>query len=83
MVPVTTPSDSLLVEHDGPITIITLNRPAVRNAVDGPTAQLLDDAFATFDRDDRSSVAVLTGSDGTFCAGADLRGIAEGRGNSA
>jgi enoyl-CoA hydratase len=62
-------------------TIVTINRPARRNAVDGPTAELLAEAFRTFDTDDAADVAVLTGSDGVFCAGADLKGVAEGRGN--
>ena len=69
------------VEHDGPVTIIEINRPEARNAVDGPTAALLADAFRAFAADDTKSVAVLTGAAGTFCAGADLKGIAEGRGN--
>jgi enoyl-CoA hydratase len=57
-------------------------RPAVRNAVDGPTAQLLYDVFVDFDGDDTAAVAVLTGADGTFCSGADLSAISDGRGNS-
>ncbi len=66
---------------DGPVAIVTIDRPAVRNAVDGPTAALLADAFRRFDADDALAVAVLTGAGGTFCAGADLKGVAEGRGN--
>jgi enoyl-CoA hydratase len=69
------------VEHDGPVCIITIDRPEVRNAVDGPTADLLAGAFRSFDHDAALSVAVLTGADGTFCAGADLKGITDGRGN--
>jgi enoyl-CoA hydratase len=72
---------SVRVEHDGPVCIITIDRPEVRNAVDGPTADLLAAAFRAFDNDDASSVAVLTGADGTFCAGADLKGISDGRAN--
>jgi enoyl-CoA hydratase len=53
----------------------------VRNAVDGPTAAALADAFRAFDTDDALAVAILTGAGGTFCAGADLKAIAEGRGN--
>jgi len=68
-------------ETDGPIAIVTIDRPAARNAVDGPTAQELADAFRRFEADDAVSVAVLTGANGTFCAGADLKGISEGRGN--
>jgi enoyl-CoA hydratase len=73
---------TVLVEHDGPVTIVTINRPDVRNAVDGPTAALLADAFRAFDADNGQRVAILTGAGGTFCAGADLKGVAEGRGNA-
>lgn len=68
-------------ETQGPITVITIDRPDVRNAVDGPTAALLDDAVATFEADENQHVAVLTGADGTFCAGADLKAISDDRGN--
>jgi len=66
--------------HDA-VAVVTIDRPAVRNAVDGPTATLLADAFRRFDADDALAVAILTGAHGTFCAGADLKGVAEGRGN--
>lgn len=66
--------------HDA-VVVITIDRPAVRNAVDGPTAALLADAFRRFDADDALAVAILTGAGGTFCAGADLKGVADGRGN--
>jgi enoyl-CoA hydratase len=69
------------VERRGPVTVVTLDRPEVRNAVDRPTAEALADAFGAFDADEDASVAVLTGSGGTFCAGADLRAVSEGRGN--
>ncbi len=68
-------------EIDGPIAVVTIDRPEVRNAVDGPTARELADAFVAFDKDDSLAVAILTGSDGAFCAGADLKAVAEGRGN--
>jgi enoyl-CoA hydratase len=68
-------------EVDGSVAIVTIVRPDVRNAVDGPTAAALADAFRTFDADGARSVAILTGAGGTFCAGADLKGVAEGRGN--
>ena len=67
--------------NDASVAIITINRPDVRNAVDGPTAALLADAFRRFETDGALSVAVLTGADGTFCAGADLKAITAGRGN--
>jgi enoyl-CoA hydratase len=73
---------TVLVDHDGPVTIVTINRPEVRNAVDRPTAELLADAFRRFDADDDHDVAILTGAGGTFCAGADLKGISDGRGNT-
>jgi enoyl-CoA hydratase len=69
------------IEKRDKITIVTINRPAVRNAVDGPTAALLAEAFRAFDADDEQSVAILTGAEGTFCAGADLKAVADSRGN--
>jgi enoyl-CoA hydratase len=70
------------VEDHGAVRVVTIDRPEVRNAVDGPTAQLLYDIFVDFDADHVATVAVLTGADGTFCAGADLKAISDGRGNS-
>ena len=61
--------------------IVTINRPEARNAVNGPTAQALADAFRDFDSDQHFSVAILTGAGGTFCAGADLKAVASGQGN--
>ncbi|MFJ9808716.1 crotonase/enoyl-CoA hydratase family protein [Streptomyces sp. NPDC101158] len=69
------------VEHDGPVTTVVLSRPAARNAVDGPTARRLGDAFRAFEEDPDASVAVLWGEGGTFCAGADLKAIGTERGN--
>ena len=66
---------------DESVAVITINRPEARNAVDGPTAALLADAFRRFEADDSLLVAVLTGAHGTFCAGADLKGFFDGRGN--
>ena len=66
------------VERDGPVTVVTIDRPERRNAVDGPAAAALAGAFREFDRDPGASVAVLTGAGGAFCAGADLKAIAEG-----
>ena len=66
---------------DGAVLVVTIDRPAVRNAVDGPTAALLEAAFARFDADASLSVAVLTGAGRAFCSGADLGAIADGRGN--
>src|ERR1700704_233516 len=71
-------TDTILVERDGPITIVSINRPHCRNAVDGATARKLFDAFLAFDADDSASVAVFTGVGGYFCAGADLKAVATG-----
>ncbi|MBO9521933.1 MAG: crotonase/enoyl-CoA hydratase family protein [Nocardioidaceae bacterium] len=68
-------------EPAGDLVTITIDRPEVRNAVDGPTAAELADAFRAFDADESLSVAVLTGAHGTFCAGADLKGLATDRAN--
>jgi enoyl-CoA hydratase len=68
-------------ETRGPIAIVTIDRPAVRNCVDGPTAAELAVAFRRFDGDPALSVAILTGADGCFCAGADLKGVSQARGN--
>jgi enoyl-CoA hydratase len=68
-------------DRDGRVAIVTIDRPAVRNCVDGPTAAELAEAFRSFDADDDLSVAVLQGEGGSFCAGADLKGVSEGRGN--
>jgi len=72
---------SVRVETDGPVTTVVLDRPEARNAVDGPTAAALADAFRAFDADDEQRVAVLYGAGGTFCAGADLKAIGTDRGN--
>ncbi|MBU3686428.1 MAG: crotonase/enoyl-CoA hydratase family protein [Mycobacterium sp.] len=66
---------SVRIDRRGPVTTVILDRPHARNAVDGPTALALFDAFETFERDDTASVAVLWGAGGTFCAGADLKAI--------
>ncbi|MEM7692140.1 MAG: crotonase/enoyl-CoA hydratase family protein [Pseudomonadota bacterium] len=74
--------ESVITEHDGPVFIVTINRSEKRNAVDGPTAAALADAFRNFDQDASSSVAVLTGAGGHFCAGADLKAAATGEGSN-
>ena len=71
----------LVVEQQGPVTVVTIDRPERRNAVDRPTADALLEVFEAFDADADASVAVLTGAHGTFCAGADLQAIAGGTGN--
>ncbi|MFX1337151.1 MAG: crotonase/enoyl-CoA hydratase family protein [Promethearchaeota archaeon] len=69
------------VEKDYPIYTVVLDNPEVRNAVDGITAQQLADAFRDFEKDKKALVAVLWGTHGTFCSGANLKAITEGRGN--
>lgn len=70
-------SPKVLVEGLGPVTTITINRPEHRNAVDAETALLLRAAFVDFDADPDARVAVLCGADGNFCAGYDLKYLAE------
>ncbi len=74
-------AQAVSIDRDGPVMTITLNRPDVRNAVDRPTADALARAFLIFDRDPEAQVGVFHGANGTFCAGADLKAIADGRGN--
>lgn len=74
-------SPAVRTERDGPVLTVVLSRPEVRNAVDGPTAALLADAFRRFEADEEAAVAVLWGEGGTFCAGADLKGIGTEHGN--
>jgi enoyl-CoA hydratase len=73
---------TVTVEQRGRITIVGIARPDVRNAVDGPTAAALAEAFRDFDRDPDSDVAVFHGENGTFCAGADLKAVAAGAGGN-
>ena len=73
---------TVIVERLGQVWTITLNRPAARNAVDGPTARLLTRALRDFDADPESRMAVLTGAGGQFCAGADLKTVALGVGHA-
>lgn len=67
---------SIRSETQDRVTTITIDRPDVRNAVDGPTAEVLADAFRAFETDDEADVAVLRGAGGHFCAGADLKALA-------
>lgn len=70
------------IEHVDRVTVVTINRPDRRNAVDRTTAAELADAFRAFDADDDHDVAILTGAGGTFCAGADLKAIGADAGNT-
>jgi len=69
------------VERSGRVTTVILDRPAAKNAVDRTTAEALADAFRAFDADPEARVGVLYGSHGTFCAGADLKALAQGTPN--
>jgi len=73
---------SVDVETVGAVTVVTIDRPAARHAVDRPTAAALADAFRAFEADATQHVAVLTGAHGTFCAGADLKAFGTERANS-
>jgi enoyl-CoA hydratase len=72
-------TNSVITVGDGKVLTVTIHRPEVKNAVDSATAAALADAFKEFENDDTLCAAVLTGSGGTFCAGADLREVADGR----
>ncbi len=74
-------SEFVRVERDGAVTTVILDRPDARNAVDRAAADALAAAFVAFEKDDTAHVAVLWGAGGTFCSGADLKGLAQGRGN--
>jgi enoyl-CoA hydratase len=74
---------SVRIERDGPVTTVILSRPERRNAVNRKAAKALADAFRAFDADAEAKVGVLFGEGGTFCAGADLKAVAEGLGNVA
>ena len=71
-------TDTVAVTTDGAVTVVSITRPERRNAVDSVCADQLRRAFEDFDRDEEQSVAVLTGTQGTFCAGADLKAVTEG-----
>jgi enoyl-CoA hydratase len=67
---------SVSYERDGSVALVTIDRPKRRNAIDGPTAQLLDEAFTAFEADEQARVLVLAGAgEDAFCAGADLKAI--------
>lgn len=65
-------TSALLVERDGPVVTLTLNRPEVKNAVNPEVLVRLADAWDLIDGDDGIRVAIITGAGGSFCAGADL-----------
>ncbi len=71
-------SSTVLIEARGPVFIVTINRPEVRNCVDGAATVALEAAFESFEANDDLKVAILTGADGHFCAGADLKALIKG-----
>lgn len=71
----------VLMETKGKVCTITINRPEVKNAIDQEAAQQLADAFRQFENDEQLHVAVLTGREGNFCAGADLKALSKDEGN--
>lgn len=70
------PQDTVLLERRPPVLALRINRPEARNAVNGPTALMLAEAFRAFDADSELKVAILTGVGEHFCAGADLKAVA-------
>ena len=70
-------ADAVRLELEGPVATVTLHRPDCRNAVDGPTATALRAAVEAFERNDSLKVLVFTGGGGQFCAGADLKAMAD------
>jgi len=71
---------AIRIDRNDAVATIVIDRPEARNAVDGPAAAALAEAFREFERDDGLRVAVLWGAGGVFCAGADLKARASGRG---
>src|SRR3954449_5765216 len=71
-------TECIEVAHEGPVTTVVINRPAARNACSVDMIRALHTAFRAFEQDDGARVAVLTGVDESFCAGADLREIEDG-----
>ena len=70
-------SGKILVERNGPVTTIVINRPERRNALDLEATRLLVEALRSFESDETADAAVLTGAGGSFCAGADLKELAD------
>jgi enoyl-CoA hydratase len=69
--------DAVRYEVEDSVAVVTLDRPGVANAIDRPAADALTDAFRRLDADDEAHIAVLTGANDTFCAGADLKAMRE------
>ena len=71
-------NETVSIRAEGRVTVVTIERPEKRNAVDLATARALYDAFKRFDADADDDVAILTGAGGAFSAGADLKALASG-----
>ena len=69
---------TIRIADEGSIRTITIDRAHCRNAVDPDTADALRAAFAAFEADEGMAVAILTGADGNFCAGFDLKAVGKG-----
>ena len=76
------PSPAVIVEREGAVLVVTLNRPEKKNAVNCEVMCRLYDAWVELDRDEQLRVAILTGRGETFCAGMDLKAFANGEGPS-
>ncbi len=74
---------SLIIETDGPVLVVTMDRAKARNAVDPAQAERLREAFDSFERNDEAKVAVFTGANGVFCAGYDLKSFADRKNDEA
>ena len=72
---------AVTTRNEGAVLVVTIERPAQRNAVDRHTAAALAEAFRDFEAEEDVRVAVLTGAGEHFCAGADLKAIASNEGN--
>jgi crotonobetainyl-CoA hydratase len=68
------------LDVDGRVAVVTIDRPEARNAIDPETSQALNDAFVAVERDDDVWISIITGAGEVFCAGADLKAMAAGRG---
>jgi enoyl-CoA hydratase len=71
-------SDEVLVERRGSVQLVTINRPAARNALNGGVARAVAAAVDELDSADELRVGVLTGAGGTFSAGMDLKAFLAG-----
>jgi len=78
-VSITSPTDDLLVEQEGHVVTVTMNRPDKRNAWSGDMIHGMAEVWDAIDADDSVRVAVLTGGGGNFCAGADLTAMSASR----